>query len=254
MVAFCFFFSTGLIGVFIAIVLNLRKKGDTIANLLISCFVLLHSLFVVYVCLFASKYIYEFPNTLRITTSFSFLYGPLLYFYYKRISEKYEFKWVDIFHLMPTVVLIWAFMPIYLSSYNQKIHLLFNKDELLQDNLNITILLKSISLVIYGYLIYRIYKKSLRKEQKFDSEILKWKKNILILNSIYVISYLFYGAALINMTTDVFRYPQIFVLCIIVLYVGYTAYVQPRVFSKKYLFAEELLKYQKSGLTENFFQ
>jgi len=40
--------------------------------------------------------------------------------------------------------------------------------------------------------------------------------------------------------------------CIIVLYVAYTAYVQPRVFSKKYLFAEEMLKYQKSGLTENF--
>ncbi len=247
-----FFFSTGLIGIFIAIVLNLRKKGDTIANLLISCFVLLHSLFVVYVCLFASNYIYEFPNTLRITTSFSLLYGPLLYFYFKRISEKYKFKLVDVLHLGPTVILLLVFMPIYLSSYDQKLHLLFNKEELLQDNLNITILVKSISLIIYGYLIYRVYKKSLRKKQKFNLEILKWKKYMLILNNIYVISYLFYGAALIHMTTDVFRYPVIFVLCTIVLYVAYTAYVQPRVFSKKYLFAEELLKYKKSGLTESF--
>ena len=247
-----FFFSTGLIGIFIAIVLNLRKKGDTIANLLISCFVLLHSLFVVYVCLFASNYIYEFPNTLRITTSFSFLYGPLLYFYFKRISEKYKFKLVDVLHLGPTVLLLLVFMPIYLSSYDQKLHLLFNKGALLQNNLNITIILKSISLVIYGYLVYRIYKKSLKIEQKQNGEIIKWKKYILILNSIYVISYLIYGAALINRTTDVFRYPVIFILCVIVLYVAYTAYVQPRVFSKKYLFAEELLKYKKSGLTENF--
>jgi len=247
-----FFFSTGLIGIFIAIVLNLRKQGDTIANLLISSFVLLHSLFVIYVCLFASNYIYEFPNTLRITTSFSLLYGPLLYFYFKRISEKYEFKLVDLFHLTPTLLLLLVFMPIYLSSYDQKLYLLFNKDELLQNNLNITILLKSSSLVIYGYLIYRIYKKSLKREQKLNREILKWKKNILVLNSIYVISYLIYGAALFNMTTDVFRYPVIFILCVIVLYVAYTAYVQPRVFSKRYLFAEELLKYKKSGLTENF--
>ena len=47
-------------------------------------------------------------------------------------------------------------------------------------------------------------------------------------------------------------YSQVFVLALIVLYVAYTAYVQPRVFSKKYLFNLEPLKYQKSGLTESY--
>jgi hypothetical protein len=78
-----FFLSSGLIGFFLSIVLNLRKTGDTIANLLISSFVFLHSVFIIHLSLFLSKTNFYLPHTLFISTSFSFLYGPLLYFYFK---------------------------------------------------------------------------------------------------------------------------------------------------------------------------
>lgn len=246
-----FFFATGLIGIYLAIVLNLRKKGDIIANLLISGFVLIHSLFMIHLSLFLSKLNFNVPHTLYASTSFSFLYGPLIYFYFKRISEEYKFKITDVLHLVPTVVLFLFFLPIYLKSADEKLHLMYNRDEILHSILTTVVVLKCVSLLVYGYLIYKIYVKSRNSHYE---EIQKWKKNILILNTSYVLTYIIYGIALINLViAEGMIYPQIFVMCVIVLYVGYIAYVQPRVFSKKYLF-NELLKYQKSGLTESYSQ
>ena len=248
-----FFFATGLIGIFVAIVLNLRKKGDLVANILISLFVLFHSFFMIHLSLYLSNFTYNFPHSLYITASFSFLYGPLLYFYFKRISEKYKFKVIDLLHLLPSLILFLYFLPIYLLSPDEKQHLLFNRDEILHSTLRTVVILKYLSLVIYGYLVYRIYNKCSIKKSKYNFEILRWKKMMTILNGIYVVSYIIYGMALMNVvTTNILIYPQIFSMAIIVLYVGYTAYVQPRVFSKKYLFNELILKYKKSGLTEGF--
>lgn len=248
-----FFLSTGLIGIFIAVVLNLRKKGDTIANLLISLFVLFHSFFMIHLCLFLTKYNYNFPHSLYITTSFSFLYGPLLYFYFRRISEKYKFKVVDMLHLVPTIILFLYFLPIYSLSSEDKLQLLYNRDEILHSTLTTIVILKYLSLIVYGYLVFRVYQRNLFKKTKPHFQILRWQKNIMILNIVYIISYLIYGIALMKIvTTNILLYPQIFSMAIIVLYVGYVAYVQPKVFSKKYLFNELFLKYQKSGLTSGF--
>ncbi len=248
-----FFFSTGLIGIFIAVVLNLRKKGDIIANILISLFVLLHSFFTIHLSLFLSNYTFNFPHSLYITASFSFLYGPLLYFYFKRIAGKYEFKLVDVLHLIPSVALFLYFLPIYLLPVEDKLNILFNRYEMTKFIIIVVVTIKSISLITYGYLIYNIYRSCINTKPKQQIEILKWKRNITIINTVYVVSYIIYGLAVINnIFTDILIYPQIVAMSIIVLYVSYTAYVQPRVFSKKYLFNELFLKYQKSGLTEGF--
>lgn len=246
-----FFFSTGLLGLYIAVFLNLRKKGDIIANLLISGFVLIHSLFMIHLSLFLSKFNFKVPHTLYISTSFSFLYGPLIYFYFKRISKEYKFKKIDLLHLTPTVFLFLFFLPIYLKGTEEKLHLLYNRDEILHSILTTVVILKGISLTTYGFLIFRIYFKS--NNDNLHIAIRKWKKNILMLNSVYVVTYIIYGIALINIVmTQKLIYPQIFAMCVIVLYVAYTAYVQPSVFSKKHLFNEKSLKYEKSGLTENY--
>ncbi|MDY7394427.1 AraC family transcriptional regulator [Aureibaculum sp. 2210JD6-5] len=246
-----FFFATGLIGVFISIVLNLRKKGDITANILISLFVLMHSLFMINLCLFLSNYVYNFPNLFSITLSFSFLYGPLLYFYYKRISQRYIFKPLDILHLLPTLILLLFLLPNYLLTAEEKLHILLNRNSIFHSTLVIVIIIKSISLIGYGYLVFRLYHKNFNKKSKPRTEILKWQRNLMILNSAYALVYAAYGVFLIFKSAFVFIYPQTFLLSITVLYVGYIAYVQPSVFSKKHLFYD-VLKYQKSGLTESF--
>ena len=247
-----FFFATGLIGIFISVVLNLRKKGDTVGTILISLFVLFHSLFIIHLSLFLSNYNFNFPHSLYITTSFSFFYGPLLYFYFKRISKEYKFRKRDLLHLTPSVLLFLYFLPIYLLPAQEKLHLLLNRDAVLHSTLITVVLLKYVSLIIYGFLIIKIYLTNKQKKQKPDDRFLLWQKNIMVLNSIYVVSYIVYGAALMQFVrVSGLIYPQIFVMSTIILYVGYVAYVDPRVFSKQHKFRKfNLFKYKNSGLTE----
>jgi AraC-like DNA-binding protein len=248
-----FLFSCGLIGLFLFIVINLRKKGDFVANIMISTFVLFHSLFAWHACIFMSRYNYQTPNAIYLTITFSFLYGPLLYFYYRRISEKYKFKLRDLLHLLPSVILALYILPIYLLPAEGKLHMMFNRDDDSFLELSTIIIAKLVSLIIYGFLVYKVYRKT-KKQNNKDQQIINWQRNLMILNFGYVFGYLLFVIGRLKMvTTTVSIYPQIILMSLIIVYVGYVAYVQPRVFSKKFLFGElTLAKYQKSGLTTAF--
>lgn len=250
-----FFFACGLVGLFLSVVLNLRRKGDTIGNVLISAFVLFHSLFMIHLCIYLSRNNYSLPHTLYFSTSFSFLYGPLLYFYFKRISDKYRFKLLDLLHLVPSILLFLYLLPIYSLPAEEKIHLMFNRNEILYDTLRGIVILKYISLIGYAYLVYKQYKRSVSRKEKPHFQILRWQRNMMILNIFYVFFYIVYGIALLRIVTsnNLFIYPQTFSMAVIILYVGYIAYVQPKVFSKKFLFNElNKFKYKKSGLTTSY--
>lgn len=248
-----FLFSCGLIGVLLFIVINLRKKGDFVANIMISTFVLFHSLFAWHACVFMSRYNYQSPNTIYLTITFSFLYGPLLYFYYRRISEKYKFKLRDLLHLLPSIILALYILPIYMLPTEGKLHMMFNRDDDSFLELSTIIITKLTSLIIYGYLVYKVYRRT-KKENKKDPQIILWQRNLMIFNLGYVLGYLLFVIGRLKIfTTTVSIYPQIILMSLIIIYVGYVAYVQPRVFSKKFLFGElTLAKYQKSGLTTAF--
>ena len=67
-----FFIITGIVGVFVSIVLNLRRKGDAISNLLLGLFVLFHSLFL----LELSKFLGFYPQEIDVdATRFNLLEG-----------------------------------------------------------------------------------------------------------------------------------------------------------------------------------
>ncbi len=249
-----FLFSCGLIGIFLFVVINLRKKGDFIGNIMISTFVLFHSLYAIHVCMFISRYSYQTPQAVYLTTTFSFLYGPLLYFYYRRISEKYKFKVRDLLHLIPSVLLFIYLLPIYLLPAKEKLFMLFNVEETLSFEIALIMITKLLSLSIYGFLVYRMYRKTKKRRTELDPQIIKWQRNLMLLNFGYVFGYFLLTVGRLKLfSSTVSTYPQVFLMSIIILYVGYVAYVQPRVFSKKFLFANFLLqKYEKSGLTTAF--
>ena len=249
-----FLFSCGLIGIFLFVVLNLKKKGDVSSNILMSTFVLIHSLFAIHAAIFMSRYNYQMPGSLYMTTAFSFLYGPLLYFYYRRISERYRFKWRDALHLIPTVVLLVYLLPIYLLPENEKLSIMFNREDDTFSLIVTLVIFKFTSLITYAILIYRIYNRTRKKEHKVEIQILNWQRNLMLLNFAYVFGYFIFAIGRLKLfSSTISIYPQIFLMSFIILYVGYIAYVQPRVFSKKFLFGERTLsKYQKSGLTTSF--
>lgn len=248
-----YFFSIGIIGLFISLVINIRKKGDLISNLLIGFFLFLHSLFIINLCFFLSNYIYTFPELLSYSLSLSFLYGPLIYFYFKRNFEEYKFKMTDLLHLIPTILLVSYLLSILLLSPEDKLHILMNKKELFLKDLTVIIALKCLSLLTYSFMIFKLYQKN-KNKSKFN-EISKWRRNLTFLVITYSVVYFFYGFSLVFQFPYTFLYPQSFLLSGIVLYIGAVAYIHPKVFSKKYIFhKEEMLKvkYEKSGLTEGF--
>ncbi len=250
-----FYFYSGLVGLFIFIILNLKRKNtDKTANILISLFVLLHSLFIIHISLFLSNLSYNFPHTMYITTPFSFLYGPLLYFYFKRTVENYKFKWVNLLHLLPSIILILYMVPLYLLSAEEKLHLILNRDQELKPTTAIIVILKSASLISYAFLIYKTYKRNRYNSYLMNYSCVIWQRKLVILNFIYVFSYLMYGLIITKVITlNVLIHPQIISMSLFVLFVGYSAYVNPNIFSKKYIEdLDELDKYKKSGLTETY--
>jgi len=246
-------FYIGLIGIFIAIVLNLKKDGDRVANLLISLFILFTALFIIHIWVFISNVQYNFPHTLFATISFNFLYAPLLYFYFKRTTIKHKFRLKDALHLVPFVITTIYFFKYFILSSDAKLHILLNnRDQSFDHALIYVVIFKIISLVVYGFLIYKMYRKTLKSSSIKNTIILKWQRNIVTLNSFYVFSHVLYVLMVTGLLSMNFLiHPQIISMSLMVLYVGYVAYVQPKVLSKNNL-DNELLKYQKSGLTEGF--
>jgi len=251
---FMSYFYVGLIGLFIALILNLKKSSDRIANLLISIFILLSSLFILHVCIFVTNVQFKFPHSLFITITFNLLYGPLLYFYFKRITSGYKFKTIDALHLTPFFLFLIYFMKYYVLSADEKLHILLNRVETFDPIIFYLVIIKVVSLLIYGYLIYRICMKSKKNKSSDKFEvIIKWEKNIMILNSVYVFSHILYVLMMVGFVSMSFLiHPQLISMSLIILFVGYTAYVQPIVFNRNYYSKGLLfLKYKKSGLTES---
>lgn len=248
-----FIITSGVIGLFVSLIINFRKNGDTLSNILIGLFVLLHSMFLLHLSLYLTNLNYNYPHSLWATITFSFLYGPLLYFYFKRISEKYVFKLKDLVHLIPTFFIIIYFIPIYILPSEVKYDKMFNIDNEYTNILYIVVFCKSLSLIFYGFKTYNIYRRNNKKKNRND-EVLNWQKNMSLLNIIYAVTYTIYGLFLLfavidSRSNNFMLYPQVIVLAVIVLYVSYTVYVKPSIFYEKTLFPEILHKYQKSGLT-----
>jgi len=79
-----FYLFTSLIGIFIFIILNLKNNTNNTSKTLISIFVLMHSIFILDLFFYLTNLRYNYPHTMFMSITFSFLYGPIIYFYYKK--------------------------------------------------------------------------------------------------------------------------------------------------------------------------
>lgn len=240
-----------LIGFYIAIILHFNKKVESVAKALISGFIFIHSVFILHIFLYITKYQYQFPHTFRISTVFSFLYGPLLYLYFKRITHQYKFKKVDLLHFLPTLIFVIYLLPGYLLPADQKLDIMLGRIGGRSFSDVAIIVLKLLSLLTYGYFIRKLYLTS-KKNTTLSPESSKWQRNIYIIHMLYVVCYSAYGFLLANnMTVGFLYHMQVMSMALMVMYLGYSANVQPAVFNGSYSFNKLFYKYEKSGLTES---
>ncbi|WMI69497.1 AraC family transcriptional regulator [Mangrovimonas sp. YM274] len=250
-----------LIGFFIAIVLNFSKKNDRWAKILISGFLGVHSLFILEFVLYNTNYQYKYIHTYLMSSSVALLYGPLLYFYFKRITQNYQFKAIDLLHLLPVIALMFILVPIYSLPALEKLKIIMGTSTLYAktDFLYLIFIPKLLSLVIYGALIRRLYFSSKQKETIANQELAnQWKDNLYKIHVVYVLSYFIYGISIsgvIGQGLNIIYQSQVISMSLMVLYIASMVYIQPKVFASSGIKLKPSLKkdkYKKSGLTTSF--
>ncbi|GGD71456.1 helix-turn-helix domain-containing protein [Maribacter cobaltidurans] len=245
-----------LIGFYTAVVIHFNKKIDKVAKILISSFIFIHSFFILHICFNITNYHYKFPHTYLMSTGFSFLYGPLLYFYFKRTTQEYKFRAKDAWHLLPTLLFLIYATPIYLLPAEEKFNLIQGNSGGslnlgVSTELMIIVILKLISLIVYGFYIRKLYRKS-KKQEGINKENRIWQRNIYFIHISYVFCYAAYGLLITNyQMADFLIHFQIICMATMVMYIGYCANVQPSVFNGSSTFKNLFFKYEKSGLTNS---
>ncbi|MFT5216994.1 MAG: AraC-like DNA-binding protein [Glaciecola sp.] len=242
-----------LIGLFIFVILNLKKGINRVGTFLMSLFVLLNSLFILHLSLYLINCQYYFPNTLLFSTVFTLLYGPLIYFYFKITAVNYKLKWVDALHLIPAVGLLVYISPFYALSSIEKFIILFDQEDILINEANFIIAAKIISLVLYAFLTYRIYLISKAKSKKKFK--LLWQRNIIAIYVTYVVTFILYTTITSGFfDVPIFFHLQILIVVGLVFYVAYITYVQPEVFKGEVKLVDPIgiFKYKSSALTPSY--
>ncbi len=251
-----FYFFVALIGFYVVAIVILNKKIDLSSRILIGSFVFIHSLFILNIFVNRSNYLFEFPHTYLMSTWSSFLYGPLLFLYFRRVSLRREFRKSDLLHFIPTVLLIAYLVPnIYWFPSSEKINLMLSR---IQNGVSpgdasklvLMVTLKALSLAIYALFIHQVLQKS-KKRNQLQSKTRQWQKNIYFIHIAYVITYISYGISIsFGNPYPIFYHVPIVMMAAMVVYVGYAANLQPDVFSGLYRYTNKLFpKYVKSGLT-----
>lgn len=250
------YFFVAIIGFYVMFVLLFNKKIDKQARILISLFVFIHSFFILNICTNNTNYVFQFPHTYLMSTWSSFLYGPLLYLYFRRVSQSTGFRRKDLWHFLPTLALtLYLTAEVYALSGSDKLKLMLGR---LQEGLNPSdsakllslVALKAVSLAVYAYFVHLTIKKS---HEGLTKRTRVWQKNIYGIHVCYVLAYIIYGVyAIMDINSGLFYHAPIVLMSSMVLYVGYAANVQPDIFSGLYAYTYQLFpKYVKSGLTES---
>ncbi len=244
-----FFFAVSIIGIFSSLVLNLRKIGDRKAKLLIGLFLLFHSLFIIELCLNLTDYSLKFSVIFLMTLSVAFLSGPIIYLYFKRITNNLTSKYIDALHFLPTIILVLYFSPYFFMPLEKTFKVLLNRELLDYFNLLFTIIiLKAISLFSYSFLVFKLC----RNEKKVNNDInaLNYKKHLATLYFMYAC--LHFVSVFFKVPFN-FIYLQIFSLSTLVLYISFVSFLKSIIFTRSYTYViNNNSKYLNSGLTESF--
>lgn len=248
-----FYLFCAFVGFYIALMMWMRDKKDKVSTLLISVFVVIHSLFIFHIFLFNTKLHFRTPHVLYMSAITAYLYGPLIYLYFKRITLNYKLRSTDLLHLLPTALIILALLPILFLPSSEKLRIMLDVSWLDRSSyLGYIVTAKFLSLMIYGALTLQVYLKERTRIKAMNIGARRWIRNLVILTEAYVLSYLIYGLTIMELipNPDFLFDLQILFMAAMVLYVGYTANRRPNLLSRGFL--KKRSKYVKSGLTPAF--
>lgn len=212
-------------GVFLSFLILRLKKGIKYANFLLASLILLFSLTLVYYVAYWSGIENQLPGFVKITLSFVWLFGPLVFLYLNALNRQ-VFRNNDLWHFMPFLIIILFQGFKQLSSAG-------DNEMLVAMNLNqVTIgiiLLQLGHLFIYAFLIYKYLRKSVFNG-KTSSLQHRWTSGIMYFYIGFCISYtsyylLFWSG---NLTVEQ-DYAISLAMSVFIYMVGYYGFTKPEI-------------------------
>lgn len=239
--------------IFMALLLLFYKKGDTKANLIWSIFLILFSFNIFYNVLFWSEANLDLTRRLNFVYFIPLsLYGPLFYFYVKRMLTKKEIKNKEILlHLIPMFLVVVLFFRYYFLPLEYR-DILDSKGQLktyLPVDPKIMAYLLSIVLLMYGLFTYSYF-----KEHSVPNKSIKnWIKAICFCFLFFSISWAsYYLLSYLNLIIKEYDVALTFAMILFVILTTFFGYIHPEIFNGMTI-KEALLisKYEKSGLSKS---
>ena len=112
-------FAVFVIGSFLAVMLFFKHKQLSVRLFCFSLFTLSYNTLMIF--LFESRYLSQVPFLLRTPSIFSYLTFPALFLYISFVLQgRDRLRWYDLLHVIPAVIYIIDYTPLYLSSNQYK--------------------------------------------------------------------------------------------------------------------------------------
>ena len=237
----------------LSIVFLLKKKGDRVANRLMALYTFLFGYNILYNALYWSQDIYT-ANWVHITFTNMLvwvLYGPILYFYVRRVLFRSKFKLIDLIHFIPFLIVFANYSRGYFMSAEAKLDLLTQGKALEMMYFWWPYTVRIIIVLMIAYFTVIFWFISNRTPSYNKSVWLKWLSASFLG---YVLSFSSYFVLLaLGKIKIEYDYFIGFSMIAFVGMLTYFAYLQPKVFEgtpfKKLV---PFLKYEKTGLTSQY--
>lgn len=233
---------------FVAFVLWRWPRGRSEASRLLAVLLLLFGVTLTEYVLWWSGYLLDFPHVANVSAQFPYLFGPLLFLYFRTIYTSEKLARRDLWHLAPFVVAMLAFAPFYGMDADAKRAQILGEMDMPVHFWVLRGLLWARIAHLFGYAAWNF---RFIQEQPRVAATRAWAHRLNTFFLVFALAYLSYFVlvrfAFFNTAWD---YHISAVMTAMIYLIAYAGYVQPAVF-EGFTWAEPTAaaKYRNSGLT-----
>lgn len=238
-------------GFFIALVLWRLRSAQPVqrlANRLLAALVLCFAYTLAEYVLFWTGYIYRFPHFAESCAQLPFLFGPLLWWYWRGIYEGKGLRRRDLRHVAPFVAAMIAVSPWYLLDAEAKRAVITSQRVF---PLSMPVVQAIIWLRVAHLVAYAIWNTRYLSRQPSIGDMRKWARLVQAFFIGFILAYASYFALVrLPFFNSSWDYHISAAMTAFIYLIAYAGYMQPAVF-QGFLLSEAALpaKYRNSGLT-----
>jgi AraC-like DNA-binding protein len=224
-------------GIFVSGVLFFTKKENRFNNSLIALLLFLFSFTLIEYVLYWTHYMVKFPHVMALSSAFPFLFGVILWIYFRNVFENKKISLHDAKHLTPFVLYIIYLLPFYLSTASVKRE--WFHGNLVQPSLfswpkPLWILrtwfpwLMIVHMIVYALFIYRNY----NAISKTNHEVRMWFKWVTGMFVLFIASFTsYYVLVQFPFFNNAWDYMISFSMMFFIYFIAWFGYRQPKIFS-----------------------